>query len=229
MKRILLSVILWPLVGVCVAADVIHITKLDEQFIEEVKVSGRTESGIMYKTRYDKANLEALYVDVPLKSNGSVCVDIVSIDGKYKGYFEHTLTGNDELAVGFDVSSKHKDRLANYHPDHLVVLAQIQNNCADRKKTPNYVLSSWGFPLREAVNVYLNKGGSSVKAMLQVKNNSGKAKKFKCQKIKDARPVVYDAICTVDDVKQYNLATLRFVTKRMGEILRNGDLKIGAR
>lgn len=227
MKKIAFFFLFISYINVCAADDVVHIAKLDEQFVEQVKVSGRTESGIMYKSVDEKADLGALYVDVTPKAHGSICVDIVSVDGKYKGYFEYRLKGGEKQAVRFDITSKHRERLSSYDPNQLVVLSQIQDRCEDRKEKPNYVLSSWGVPLYDSINIYASKSGSDVKAMLKVKNKQGKVKRFKCHKVKNGRTVVFDSICTIKGIEQYNLASLRFVAKQRGEVLREKDLAIG--
>lgn len=205
-------------------ASLIQISNLDETLVESVNVSGHSESGVMYHNQGGNARLDQLFIGIKNLDKTKLCVDIFSIDGKYKGRFQYVLKNTDVGLTGFNISSQHLDYLNTYKAEQLVVLAQQKNNCDNEEK--NYVPASWGRPMSPELAVYLNVGGDDIDTKVSLYKKEKGKNKVRCAPLKYSNRVAYDTKCVFELSHDYNYRKTLIKTSKYGSSLRKIEIPI---
>ena len=83
-----LIILLWLINGSAMADIIVSAKSVDESYSKSVEVSGEYLVGMQLQTNDD---LKSLHVIFPKDSKGSLCVELSSIDGKYKAKIKHQI------------------------------------------------------------------------------------------------------------------------------------------
>lgn len=189
----------------------INTDNVSESYSKTVKVSGTFYLGLQYQAeKVDKLNI--LF---PKNSKGNLCVEIASIDGRYKATIKHHLQepASNLLELDFPSRSRYKQELREYKPYQLAVKASLSANC-DNVAGKN-LLASWSANVANK-NVLLLIRSDARKDYVQY---SIENKMVKCKKYRNEAKVTYDKYCILDANELVNLNEL--VVKRKN--LRNID------
>lgn len=191
------------------AGGVIHISNLKESFTERVKVSGAFFMGLQFNSNED---IEKLYILFPSSSTGMLCVEISSIDGRYKAYIEQKLvepvSGLTELAF----QSRYRDKLNEYKPSELAVKAVITDSCDNGESS--LLLASWRISNEKNNPVILIRSDAR-KDIVYV---PGVNKSFKCKRFVDEYKVAYDKYCELIGVDLTRIERLVIQRKNLRKI-----------
>lgn len=200
-----------------VDAAVLIADQVAEYYSEKVKVSGKLFSGIQIN---DSDKVDELFVYLPEASKKTLCTELTSIDGRYKGTLEKKLDGSASGFVKVEFDSKYENILTSYDGNSLAALSYLSSSCEgdfDRK----YLVSSWkNQPHKNELLVLIRSSARKDKASI-----NGSDKYQKCKKIRDKYSVSFDKFCVMPiedftklkklDLKRKNLqpiddAQLRF-------------------
>lgn len=186
---------------------VIPITNIKEKIIKKINVSGKPLSGIMFNTLAKKIQLNNVYIWVGNKAKKFICVKMRSIDGTYEASFDYARQKGDIGKLKFDIKSKHRDYLSKYNPEQLVILASTKENCTEKDKKNNYIITAWGENITTSVVAYFMRNGDNVDVKLKIKQRSMKPKAFECELLNESKIVAYDTKCAFTIKKQYDLSS----------------------
>lgn len=165
-----------------------------ESFLEKVTVSGGIRAGFMYKSPLEHVDVHKLFIYLHrdlADPDATLCVNMVSRDGRYAASWQYALGNQPAGAINVDLPSKYQDQVASYAPDALVVLAGIaKQNCAapDLK----YIPASWGETPPADYILYVNSGNTDT-----VIGIPGHTERIPCTKIAADSTIAYDTRCVV--------------------------------
>lgn len=96
-----------------------------------------------------------MFVDIGNNPGATLCVNIISIDGRYEADFEYPIKKENHGLIQFSLPTSKGDVVESYAPDHLAVLAEVKKNC--RHKKTRFAPAAWGRPdNNNTVKVFLN-------------------------------------------------------------------------
>jgi len=175
-----------------ISAATIAINKKDmtESYSETLKVSGSFHLGMQSASDDKIQNLNILF---PKDAKGWLCVDIASIDGKYKASIEHELTVPVSELNQLDYRSTYEKQLEGYTSNDLAVLASLKVSCKDQKN--KRLIASWG-PKSPKDNVILLIRSDARKDVVIFPDG----KKIKCKKIREKYKVTFDKYCDLSGI-----------------------------
>ena len=176
---------------------------IHESYSETVKVSGSFFLGLQFKGGEQLGKLNILF---PQNSIGFLCIDISSIDGRYKASIEHSIDSPISGLNQLDFPSKHQTELNSYKPNELAVKSRIGKSCKENKK--HSLISSWSNSIKNN-NVVLLIRSDARKDVVYVPDLPNEPKKFKCKKFKNEYKVTYDKYCELKDV---DLTSVTYIT-----------------
>lgn len=182
---------------------------IKETFTKNVEVSGSFLHGLQL---HPNSNDRELYVYIPPKSGGKLCIDITAIDGRYRASMEHTL---DETISGFThiiFPTNFEEEMKLYEPKSLAVLASLKSNCLKRL-TKRHLISSWSSIPNSTLNIYIR--SSATHDLIDSENHGD----IRCTKILGNKTISYDKMCQLDSfnyrssgqivIKRKNLQPIR--------------------
>ncbi len=174
---------------------VLEKSQLHESFLGKVNVSGGVRAGLMYKGTLQMVDFDKLYVYFrqgdKFSNDTTLCVNMVSQDGRYSSSWEHLLDKQVENTIVFSLRSEHKEQISKYASSELVVLASVaQGGCSSNDK--KYVPTSWGFTEHSDYILFVNSGGTDT-----VIGIPGRRERVPCEKIIDGSAIAYDTKCVV--------------------------------
>jgi hypothetical protein len=173
--------------------------KIDESYIEKVKVSGSFYLGMQYIHDSEIGKLNILF---PKNAIGKLCIDIASIDGRYKARIEHHLVRPVSGLNQLDFPSQYQTEINNYKPIELAVRATIGKDCSEVNSKS--LIASWSSQF-EGDNVVLLIRSDARKDVVYI---PGEPKGFKCKKFKNEYKVTYDKYC---EMKGVDLTKINFI------------------
>lgn len=179
----------------------------NEEYNENVQVSGQVRSGVMYESDKDeKITLPPDHLYLYLGNGGfdTICGKLISSDGQYEADFRTTELSKDEGKVAIKFESKFKKHINNkYNAKDLTVLAyKGSKNC---KRIDSILPTAWTDKVGDTLVVYLNSGQFNTDLILYNKS-ARKPTKVKCEKINHTKNIAYDTVCSIDLNKQYILS-----------------------
>ncbi len=198
-----------------------------EVFLDEynpnVNVSGGFFVGAMFPTKIKKMNdFMGIYTFIPTsydKSKDKICLEISSIDGKYEGLFSWERDSTSYVNK-ISLDTDHEEKIKEYTPDDIVILASIQKNCERKSKKVKYVPAKWGEPSKKeedkSVDIYLNSGTRET-YIETTYSGAGKERTIElCQTIEAQDKVAYNTKCSIK-ISGVSIKKLRFLRKEPGE------------
>lgn len=174
-----------------VTSETISIKNINESYSETVKVSGSFYLGMQFKGKDELGKLNILFPD---HSTGTLCIDIASIDGRYKASIVHKLSSTVSGLNQLDFPSKYQRELNKYKPDELAVRSSVGKSCSEGND--NSLIASWSNNI-ENHNVVLLIRSDARKDVVYI---PGVAKGFKCKKFKNEYKVTYDKYCEMKGI-----------------------------
>jgi hypothetical protein len=179
---------------------------INESYSETVKVSGSFFLGIQYS---QNSALEKLNILFPDDSKGLLCIDISSIDGRYKAGIKHTLTQAVSGLQQLDFPSQYQTEINNYKPNELAVNATIGKGCSENNSKS--LIASWSSQLEDE-NVVLLIRSDARKDVVYI---LGEPKGFKCKRFKNEYKVTYDKYCEMEGVDLTKINSLKIKRKNL--------------
>lgn len=194
-----------------------------ESYSENVKISGSVRTGVMYHTTSKYALPDALYIDIGNKDDASLCVKMVSVDGRYGAKFEYPLDGKTVGLTRFQVPTQLEDIFTSYKSNNIAVMAELKSpECKGKSK--QILPASWGLPEKQILRVFLNSGVNSTYIKLYPLN--GSSLKQTCNHVKAERGIAFDTECTIARPQQYILSKTTIIRKNFDNHFKPIKLKI---
>ncbi|GHF94867.1 hypothetical protein [Thalassotalea marina] len=182
---------------------------INESYSKTVKVSGSFFLGFQFS---QKSNIDKLNVLFPSKSTGTLCIDISSIDGRYKASLEHELTQAVSKLNQLEFPTQYQTELTSYKPNELAVKATLGKSCSDRNRKS--LLASWSGNIEGEHPVLLIRSDAR-KDVVFVPNIS---KSFKCKKFKNEYKVTYDKYCELKGIDITEVGSIKIKRKNLQSI-----------
>lgn len=209
-----------------------------EQYNEIVKVSGGMKVGAMSSGsevaphNRQSNGFTRVFLSIPIsleEQDREVCLEISSKDGKYYGLFAKELTkGIGKKGVLFE--SDHKEKIWEYFPDNLVVLASVKSSCSKQSKGHPYVLASWSAnPDQKRFSVFLNSLVTKNSVQLRFRDKNMNVT-FPCVHLGKKKSSGYNVRCDIDltskmeDIGEYK--QLRILRSEPGQKYRPVTFKL---
>ena len=201
-------------------------TPLHETFHEEAPVSGRVVTGLMLAGSGGSARLALL--PPAAVAGGSVCVQVVSRDGRY--WAENTFVlppavGGQPVLLAYP--SAHRDLLRTLGEDELALLA-YQGECG-RRGGRQLLLSARSPADTPPGRVWIFVNSGRTDTYVQVKNDAGARRPSRCRRIRQGRRTAFDTVCTVELPKPEAVAgplEVRILRRRYERMLPPTELVI---
>jgi len=204
LKILFLSTIL--LISCFANGQIISIKNINETYNEKVKVSGSFYLGMQFG---QKTELEKLNVLFPDNTGGALCIDIASIDGRYKASIEHKLAQPVSGLNQLDFPSKYQSELNSYKPNELAVKTTIGKDCEGSNNKS--LISSWTNEIAGKDVVLLIRSDAR-KDVVYIHNIQ---KGFKCKKFKSEYKVIYDKYCELKGIDLAKVNSLKIKRKNL--------------
>jgi len=119
-----------------------------EKYRDSVPVGGGFRVGVMAFFDEVEVNPNQFWVFLPplnATSDSLLCVEISSKDGRYVAQLPYRLSGPvgraSRQAQPVDLPTSHAEKLRDYTPDELAILAHLSSQCEG--PTGHYVVSAW--------------------------------------------------------------------------------------
>lgn len=208
MRKVLFLMFVFFLSSTTLAAS-IKVENIDESYSKTVKVSGSFFLGMQIN---QKSALEKLNILFPDNSKGLLCIDIASIDGRYKASIKHTLTQAVSGLNQLDFPSQYQTELNNYRPNELAVRAFLGKGCNEGNSRT--LISSWTNDIAGKDVVLLIRSDAR-KDVVYIPNIQ---KGFKCKKFKSEYKVTYDKYCELKGIDLVKVNLLKIKRKNLQKI-----------
>lgn len=192
-----------------VFANLIKVQNINESYSETVKVSGSFFLGIQF---FQKSKLDKLNILFPDNSKGMLCINLASIDGRYKASIRHELDTPVSGLNQLDFPSKYQSVLNNYKPNELAVRASIGKSCSN--DNARILIASWSNVIDNSYVVLLIRSDAR-KDVVYVPSIS---KGFKCKKFKNEYKVTYDKYCELKGVDITEVESIKVKRKNLQNI-----------
>ncbi len=181
----------------CASAEIM-VSQFDEDYSDSVKVSGEFLVGLQLSS---EATPRSLHVLFPRDATGGLCIQLSSIDGKYKAMIEHQIETPVNGLVRIVFKSKYQDRLRAYGEHELAISASLATSC-DPGMQSKKLISSWSGKLSNQLLLLIR--SSARKDVAQISGQTGFTEKAKCKKFRKSYNVSYDKYCLlkVEDLTQ---------------------------
>lgn len=184
--------------AICIAAarvwadlDVVS-ENVQENFSETVKASGKFHMGLQYSGKHD---FDSLYVNLPKKSAGTLCVKMASIDGLYKARLRYEIATPIGGWTKVNFVSRYEKELSSLGVNELALLATLGDDCdaTDRK----VLVSSWSADTSEAIPVIIIRSSLRLD-VAHVPNVDDSTTRFKCKEFERPNTATFDKYCEID-------------------------------
>lgn len=194
-----------------------------ESYLEKVTVSGGIRAGFMYRSPLERVDVHQLFIYLHRdleEQDATLCVNMVSRDGRYTASWNYGLGKQPAGAIKVDLPSKYDEQLSAYPPDALVVLAAIgKENCASQNA--KYIPASWGQVQDSDYILYVNSGNTDT-----VIGIPGHTERIPCAKINAESVIAYDTKCTVSKEILAEPKSIYLVRNNFGTRLPNVEFPV---
>ena len=176
--------------------------KMKESYSEEVKVSGRVLVGAVVVQDERPAPGRQLALVVPTTGRTPVCVQAVSIDGRYfaEGTIAAaalpTLPGRVEL----EYQTQYDRKLRDLPPLQLAILAFAGDCTAVSETLPRVFAVYRSAPPGPLARVSLLINSERLDTAVRYSNRAKEAIYSRCQRIEDGRRTSFDTICVLSNL-----------------------------
>ncbi len=180
------------------ASAEIVVSQVNEDYSDSVKVSGEFLVGLQLSS---EASPRSLHVLFPRDATGGLCIQLSSIDGKYKALIEHKIKTPVNGLERIVFESKYENRLRTYGKHEIAVSASLATSC-DPGMHSKKLIASWSDKLSNELLLLIR--SSARKDVAQVSGHAGFSGEAKCKKFRKSYNVSYDKYClmNVDDLSQ---------------------------
>ncbi len=198
MKRLLMLILLSSH-GFAQAEFKISINKSEsiESYSEIVGVAGEFLKGIQMESASEE---KLLHVHFPENSEGDLCIELSSIDGKYKADIKAEISSSESGMQRIPFDFKYQDRLRNYSNNEIAILARIEgkseDQCSGNAHSTTWLVSSWSSDVSKNLILLIRSDARKDVAYFPDKDNPRK----KCKKIRKPYNVSYDKYCVLENV-----------------------------
>lgn len=197
------------LISSTLIAETISKKDITESFSETVKVSGTYFLGMQYNSNQ---KIKKLHISFPKDSAGTLCINIASIDGRYKASINHKLSSKVSDLISMNFPSDYENELEDYESNELAVLAWLDESC--NKPNDKILVASWDSTIEDQ-NVLLLIRSDARKDVVHLSNTS---KTFKCKKFRSKYKVTYDKYCELKQVDVLGLNQIQIIRKNLQKI-----------
>lgn len=190
-----------------------------EVWYGKVPVSGEIRVGIL--SSFDSTNIvdKSFYVHIPQEHGEFLCVQINSIDGRYKGELQYNIKELDSGVFEFYWPSSHLGDLKKFSHQELSILCTTDNNCDS--DTNDYLVSSWKNTPVDTVYVLLN---SDKKTYISIFDKEKETEtKISCDKMDKLSMVTFNCVCKIPekDITNNSQITIKQRIRRPGRVTFN--------
>ena len=112
-----------------------------EEWVNNRPVAGSLRVGVMIDGEETLDRPEALYIKKPALDLPYICVQIKSVDGRYRAHLTYPTDQTNRGIIKLDFPSKHKKELSKYRSDELSILAELKEDCFGPAQ--QYLVAGW--------------------------------------------------------------------------------------
>jgi hypothetical protein len=199
-------------------------SSFEEHYLEKVPVSGGGLVGIQYLGKQELTQ-KSLWARVPPEHTSSLCVSVVTDDGRYSAVMTSKLDRRASGLVTLDFPTNRLSDLATYGSERIALLGVLRDSCADRvtEANPWYVPLSWSASVDlSKLTLIVNSGGTDVQSFPAP---VGPSKDCRTADIR-AKRIAFDTYCDISDSQRQDSWTGYFVRLRPGETPRQFPIRI---
>ncbi len=207
-----LFIFLWLINNAAMADIIVSSNSVDESYSKNVEVSGEYLVGIQLVTNDD---LKSLHVIFPKDSKGNLCIELSTIDGKYKAKIKHQITNPISGVTKVNFKSHYQDILKNYSGLEIAISASLRDSC-DSNIISKRLISSWGANVNDELVLLIR--SSARKDVAYIPNKQKYVIKSKCKKFRKSYNVSYDKYCVLKGVDLGSLKEIEVVRKNLQPI-----------
>lgn len=194
-------------------ADIIVLSdSVDESYSKNVEVSGEYLVGMQLETNND---IKSLHVIFPKNSTGNLCVELSTIDGKYKAKIKHQIISPISGSIKVNFKSAYQDVMKDYSAQEIAISASLRNSC-DSNIISKRLISSWGDNLTDELILLIR--SSARKDVAYIPNKDKYIIKAKCKKFRKSYNVSYDKYCVLKGIDLERMKEIEIVRKNLQPI-----------
>ncbi len=195
-----------------------------ENFTEDVPVSGGVRVGIMSGATDVLVDPSGLRVFLGASDSPRLCVDILSVDGRYSAHLEYDVAGRAPGPYLLQFPTRRADSLGDYRADSLAVLAAYGENCGAERVRGLAVVAWQAVERLQQLTVFVGTGGARAQLLIP---SSGGVLKVPCTDLDTAAPrVSYDAACTIQLTDDLRLRETVIRRRHFGSTLKDVPLPL---
>lgn len=177
---------------------------LDEYY--EFAPSSTVEvAGIMTATTRSNFDPQYFYSYVPGNSKSYLCVNILSIDGRYKGIWTYKLKNDETGWIKLELPTKYQSNLKKYNSEDIGIKATLSDKCFE-DNTSAQTISTWVPKTSDSTAIYLS---TTEEVNLIAVDSKGKIflkERFKEIRINGIPTKSYNRVCVIsNDILEYDL------------------------
>src|SRR5215204_3983847 len=131
-------------------------TFFHDTLLSKVPTAGSVRAGILAGASGDRTDPTRLTAFLPANATGTLCVNIISQDGRYEAIAQYRLGGVPVGARRLRLKTSYQSQLARYAPRQLAVLARIAPRCDESASTTLFVVTSWTGEIAPGVLLLIN-------------------------------------------------------------------------
>ena len=195
-----------------IADIIVSSDALNESYSKNVEVSGEYLVGVQLQANDD---IKSLHVIFPKNSKGNLCVELSSIDGKYKAKIKHQIAKPISGPTKVNFESDYQNILKKYSAQEIAISASLRDSCDDNVISKR-LISSWGANVTDELVLLIR--SSARKDVAYIPNKQEYTIKSKCKKFRKSYNVSYDKYCVMKGVDLGNIEEIEIVRKNLQPI-----------
>ena len=207
-----LFILFWLIQNAAVADIVLSDGSAKESYSNNIKVSGEYLHGIQLASNDNK---KSLHIRFPKNSTGNLCVDISSIDGKYKAKIEHQIIDPKSGLQKVTFKPRYQKIIEDYDSREIAISASLRDSC-DNNVISKRLISSWSANVSDELVLLIR--SSARKDVAYIPNKQKHILKSKCKKFRKSYNVSYDKYCVFKGVDLENIKEIEIVRKNLQPI-----------
>ncbi|MET0123821.1 MAG: hypothetical protein ABW124_22545 [Candidatus Thiodiazotropha sp. 6PLUC9] len=198
----------------CSADIVVSENSISESYSQSIKVSGEFLVGIQTASKI-KGRDKALHVMFPDNSEGWLCIDIKSNDGRYKATLAHNIEQPISGVTKIVFNSKFQEVLNKYSADEVAIKSSFKSSCNEHK-SQKLLISSWDRIISDELLLLIR--SDARKDTAYTPDSLNPASSAKCKRIRRSNNISYDKTCVIKTFDISRMNKIEIVRKNLQPI-----------
>ena len=211
MNRVILMLLMF-IYGSAIADIIISADSVNESYSKSVEVSGEYLLGMQLVSKDDSRSLHVFF---PKDSKGNLCVELSSIDGKYKAKIKHEILNPVSGSTKIDFKSQYQDIMKDYTDQEIAISATLRDSCHSNAISKR-LISSWSNNVTDELVLLIR--SSARKDVAYIPNKEKHAITSKCKKFRKSYNVSYDKYCVLKGIDIDGIEEIEIVRKNLQPI-----------